>query len=83
MGLVSGGGIRKLLRAAWRAYWEQRIERAAAELLRLLDTDALRDIGLERGEFHALILGAGDHPRGDCPCHQPRQGGPGNGPHRA
>jgi uncharacterized protein YjiS (DUF1127 family) len=72
-------GVRELLRAGWRAYWERRVERVAAEFLRLLDAHALGDLGLERGELDA-VLGAGDRRgRADCPCHEPRQGGSGNG----
>jgi uncharacterized protein YjiS (DUF1127 family) len=74
-----GRGIRELLRAAWRSYWEHRVERAGAEFLRLLDADALHDIGMSRSELDAL-LGEGDARRdGDCPCRRPRQGGADSG----
>ena len=76
---VSGRGVRGLLRAAWRAYWENRVDRVAAEFLRLLDAHALGDLGLERSELDAL-LGAGDRRQGDCLCHEPQQGRSGNGP---
>ena len=72
--VVSGRGVRELVRAAWRAYWENRVERVAAEFLRLLDAHALGDLGLERSELDAL-LGVGDSRQGDCLCHEPRQGG--------
>ena len=79
MGWVSGRGVRELLRAAWRAYWENRVERVAAEFLRLLDAHALGDLGLDRSDLDAL-LGAGDRRHGDCLCHETRQGWSGNGP---
>ena len=79
MGWVSGRGVRELLRAAWRAYWEYRVEHAGAEFLRLLDADALRDIGLEPSDLDAVLGAGGRRRQGDCPCHEPRQDGSGNG----
>jgi len=72
-------GFRELLRAAWRAYWEHRIERAAAEFLRLLDTDALDDIGMSRSELDALLGEVDARRQGACPCQRPRQGPVGSG----
>jgi uncharacterized protein YjiS (DUF1127 family) len=72
---VSGRGVRELLRAAWRAYWEHRVERAAAEFLRLLDAHALRDIGLEPSDLDTVLGADGRRRQGDCPCHGSRQDG--------
>lgn len=72
-----GRGIRELLRAAWRAYWEHRVERAAAEFVRLLDADALHGIGMSRSELDALLGEVDARRRGDCPCQQPLPGGAG------
>jgi uncharacterized protein YjiS (DUF1127 family) len=73
-----GRGLRDLLRAAWRAYWQHRVERAAAEFVRLLNADALDDIGISRSEL--VRLGDVDARwDGDCPCLQPQEGGSGNG----
>ena len=74
----AGRGVRELLRAAWRAYWEHRVERVAAEFLRLLDAHALGDLGLERSDLDAR-LGAGDRRQGHCLCREARQGLSGNG----
>ena len=74
-----GRGVRELLRAAWRAYWEHRVERVAAEFLRLLDAHALGDLGLERGELDAVLDTGDRRGRADCPCKEPHQGGSGNG----
>jgi uncharacterized protein YjiS (DUF1127 family) len=74
-----GRGIRELLRAAWRAYWKHRVERAAAEFLRLLDADALHDIGMSRSELGALLSEVEARRHGDCHCQRSRQGGVGSG----
>ena len=74
-----GRGIRELLRAAWRAYWEHRVARAAAEFLRLLDTDALHDIGMSRSELDAFLGEVDAQRHGDCPCQRSWQGGAGSG----
>ena len=78
-GWVSGRGVRELLRAAWRAYWEYRVEHAGAEFLRLLDADALRDIGLEPSDLDAVLSADGRRRQGECPCHASRQDGSSNG----
>jgi len=79
-GWVGGRGVRELVRSAWRAYWEHRAERATAELLRLIDAHALREIGLDRSELEPPVPSPGDcRGQGDCPCRERRQAGSGNG----
>jgi uncharacterized protein YjiS (DUF1127 family) len=45
------------LRAAWRAYWQERAQRATAELLHRLDDRALSDIGIARNEIDCIVYG--------------------------
>jgi uncharacterized protein YjiS (DUF1127 family) len=45
------------LKAAWRAYWQERAQRATAELLHRLDDSALSDIGIARNEIDCVVYG--------------------------
>jgi uncharacterized protein YjiS (DUF1127 family) len=62
--LRSGRSLGEGLKAAWRAYWQRRVWRAAAEVLRRLDDRALRDIGISRAEVDCVVLSDTRH----CGC---------------
>jgi uncharacterized protein YjiS (DUF1127 family) len=42
---------------AWNGYWEYRANRAAVSMLQSMDTNALRDMGISRGEIEAAVYG--------------------------
>jgi uncharacterized protein YjiS (DUF1127 family) len=42
---------------AWNGYWEYRANRAAVVMLHSLDAQALRDMGITRGEIESVVYG--------------------------
>jgi len=45
------------LKRGWDALWAHRAQQATVRILRGLDDDTLRDIGLDRSEIQSLVYG--------------------------